>query len=194
MSLLRTAARTMLASFFVLNGVKTVKEPHDLVPATQPLADAIVPLVQNAAPEQIARYIPTDTVTLVRIQGIAQVVGGIALATGKARRAGALVLAGSLVPQTVAHYAFWSEKDPEHKSAKREQFAKNLALAGAALLAAQDTEGKPSLAWRAQAGTERGRKSVQRGAKRAKKDAKALARAAQREGELRAKDLHLGLK
>ncbi len=174
MSLLRTAARTMLASFFVLNGVKTVKEPFELVPATQPLTDAVMPLLQKAAPAQVAPYLPTDTVTIVRLQGITQIVGGVALATGKARRLGALLLAGSLVPTTLTHAAFWSEKDPEAKATKREEFIKNVALAGATLIAAQDTEGRPSLAWRAQAGSDRGRKAVKRAAKKASRQAKDL--------------------
>lgn len=194
MSLLRFAARTMLASFFVLNGVKTLKEPQELVPATQPIADTVVPMVQKVAPSQVADFVPTDTVTLVRINGVAQVVGGVALATGKARRLGALLLAGSIVPQTITRHAFWSESDPELKAAARDQFLKNVALIGGTLVAAQDTEGKPSLAWRAQAGSERGRKSLERKSRRAKKEAKQLARAAQREGELRVKDLQLGLK
>lgn len=174
MSLLRTAARTMLASFFVLNGVKTVKEPHELVPATQPLADAVVPLVEKALPDEVSAYVPTDTVTIVRLQGIIQIVGGVALASGKARRFGALMLAGSLVPTTLARAAFWSETEPDLKSAKREEFLKNVALAGATLIAAQDTEGKPSLAWRAQAGGERSRKAVKRAAKKASRQAKDL--------------------
>ena len=42
---------------------------------------------------------PESTVTLVRINGIAQVLGGAALATGKGRRLGALLLAGSPHPE-----------------------------------------------------------------------------------------------
>lgn len=166
MSLLRTVARTMLASYFVYNGIKTVREPQELVPATQPLADTVVPLVQKVAPPQVFEFVPTDTVTLVRANGIAQIVGGIALASGKARRLGALVLAGTVAPQTLARHAFWTAKDPEQKQEQLQGFLADVALAGSVLLASQDTEGRPSLAWRAQATTDRGVKAVKRARKR----------------------------
>jgi len=166
MSLLRTAARTMLASYFVYNGIKTVREPQELVPSTQPLADAVVPLVQKVAPPQVVELVPTDTVTLVRANGVAQIVGGIALATGKARRLGALILAGTVAPQTIARHDFWTAKDPEEKQSKLQGFLADVALVGSVLLASQDTEGKPSLAWRAQATSERGVKAVKRARKR----------------------------
>lgn len=166
MSLLRTVARTMLASYFVYNGIRTVREPQELVPATQPLADTIVPLVQKVAPPQVVELVPTDTVTLVRANGIAQIVGGIALATGKARRLGAVILAGTIAPQTLTRHAFWTAKDPVEKEAQLQGFLAGVALAGSVLLASLDTEGKPSLAWRAAATTDRGRKAVDRARKR----------------------------
>ncbi|MFX4272992.1 DoxX family protein [Propionibacteriaceae bacterium Y1685] len=193
MTLLRAAARTMLASFYVLNGVKTVRDPHPLVPATQPITDTVVPTVKKFAPEQVAGFVPTDTTTWVRIGGIAQIIGGLGVATGKGRRLGALILAGSIVPDTLTNNAFWSEDDEEEKDRKKDGFIKNIALIGSVLLVSQDTEGKPSLAWRAQAGTQRGSRAVSRGSRRAAKEAKQLARAAKREAQLQAKNAQLKL-
>ena len=50
MTLLRAAARTMLASYFVASGVKALRDPDSLVPAAEPLIDQIVPLVKQYAP------------------------------------------------------------------------------------------------------------------------------------------------
>ena len=111
MTLLRFAARTMLASYFVTSGVKALRDPEALVPAAEPLIDRIVPTVKQYAPEQVSSSIPEDPVTLIRINGVLQLVGGLALATGKGRRLGALVLAATLIPATIAKHPFWTRTD-----------------------------------------------------------------------------------
>ena len=166
MSLLRAVPRTMLASYFVAAGIKAIRDPESLVPAAEPLVDRVVPLVKEYAPEQVAGYVPENTVTLVRINGIAQVVGGAALATGKGRRLGALLLAGSLIPSTIAKHPFWTVQDPEERAQDRNHFLKNVSLLGGVLLASQDTEGRPSLAWRAQRGGESIAKETRRASKK----------------------------
>jgi uncharacterized membrane protein YphA (DoxX/SURF4 family) len=150
MTLLRAGARSLLASYFVVSGVKAVRNPNALVPAAQPLADRFVPLVKQYAPAQIAARIPEDTAALVRLNGATQLLGGLALATGKGRRLGAVLLAATLVPSTLAKHPFWTRTDPEEKAADKAHFLKNTSLLGGVLLAARDTEGKPGIAWRAQ--------------------------------------------
>jgi uncharacterized membrane protein YphA (DoxX/SURF4 family) len=169
MSLLRAIPRTMLASYFVAAGIKAIRDPESLVPAAEPLVDRVVPLVKEYTPEQVAGYVPENAVTLVRINGITQVMGGTALATGKGRRLGALLLAGSLVPSTIAKHPFWKVQDPEERAQDRTHFLKNVSLVGGVLIAAQDTEGKPSLAWRA-------RRSGEALAKETRKASKKLSR------------------
>jgi len=154
MTLLRAASRTMLASYFVTSGYKAFRQPDVLVPAAEPVADRLVPLVKKYAPAQVGTYVPEDTRTLVRVNGAAQVLGGLALATGKGRRLGAAVLAASLVPSTLAKYPFWTRTSAEDKAQDRTHFIKNVSLLGGVLLAAGDTEGRPSLVWRAQKGGE----------------------------------------
>jgi uncharacterized membrane protein YphA (DoxX/SURF4 family) len=166
MSLLRAIPRTMLASYFVAAGIKAIRDPESLVPAAEPLVDRVVPLVKEYTPEQVAGYVPENTVTLVRINGIAQVVGGTALATGKGRRLGALLLAGSLIPSTIAKHPFWTVQDAEERAQDRSHFLKNASLLGGVLLAAQDTEGKPSLAWRARRGGETIAKETRKASKK----------------------------
>ena len=53
-----------------------------------------------------------------------------------------------LVPTTVAGHPFWEKSDPAEKAADQQQFLKNLSILGGLILAAVDTEGKPSLGWR----------------------------------------------
>jgi uncharacterized membrane protein YphA (DoxX/SURF4 family) len=185
MTLLRAVPRTMLASYFIVAGIKAIRDPEALVPAAEPLVDRVVPVVKQYGPEQVASYVPENAVTLVRINGIVQVTGGAALATGKGRRLGALLLAGSLIPSTIAKHPFWKVQDPDDRSLERNQFLKNVSLLGGVLLAAQDTEGKPSLVWRAQRTgeslakeTRKASKKLTKGTSQASQNATELAEAA----------------
>lgn len=151
MTLLRAVYRTMLASYFVSSGFKAVRNPAPLAPLAEPVADKLVPFVKKHAPDQVSDFVPEDPETLVRLNGALQLAGGLALATGKGRRVGALLLAGSLIPSTLAKYPFWNQTG-EEKAASKSHFAKNVSILGGVLLASRDTEGRPGLAWRAQAG------------------------------------------
>ena len=134
----------------------------------------MVPLIKEYAPQQVAGYIPEDAKTLVRVNGATQVVGGLALASGKGRRMGALLLAGSLVPSTIAKHPFWSRSDPEQRAEDQHQFLKNVSLLGGVLLASRDTEGKPGIAWRAQKGGQAIAKSTGKASDKLAKKAEAL--------------------
>jgi hypothetical protein len=99
------------------------------------MTDRITPLLEELP------QVPTDTETLVRANAAVQLIGGLMLATGRFSRPAALVLAGSLVPTTVAGHPFWSNDDPVARNNNQVHFLKNLGLAGGLLLAAADTEG-----------------------------------------------------
>jgi hypothetical protein len=71
------------------------------------------------------------------------------LALGKFPRLSALALAASLVPTTFAGHRFWEETDPTRRSAQQLHFLKNAGMLGGLILASVDTEGRPSLVWRA---------------------------------------------
>src|SRR5687768_10210286 len=79
MTLLRFAARTMLASYFVSSGVNALRDPAALAPVAEPLIDRVVPVLKQYAPDQVSDSIPDDPVTVVRINGVLQLVGGLAL-------------------------------------------------------------------------------------------------------------------
>src|SRR3712207_5232754 len=140
----RTLARAMLGALFVSSGARTVANPDTLVERAKPVTDRVAPVLEKTDPR-----IPTETATLVRINGAVQLVGGLMLATNRLPRVGAVLLAGSLVPTTLAGHAFWTYEGPDRQTHKV-QFMKNLGLLGGLLLAAADTQGKPSLRYRAE--------------------------------------------
>ena len=142
--LVRRVARPMLASIFIAGGVDALRNPTGRAKKATPLIEKS----QNSLPNEVTDQIPSDPETLVRINAAVQVGGGILLATGKAPRLASAALAGSLIPTTLAGHAFWNETDPVAKGVQRIEFFKNLSLLGGLLIAAVDTEGKPSIAWR----------------------------------------------
>ena len=98
------------------------------------MTDRVAPLLQKAHPS-----FPTETETLIRLNAAVQVGAGLMLATGRFSRPAALVLAGTLVPVTIAGHPFWNNDDPIAKNNNQIHFLKNLGLLGGLLLAAADT-------------------------------------------------------
>lgn len=146
MSLLRFVARSMLASYFVINGVKALRRPEEFVADAQPFADKVLPLLTSALPAEARGYLPENTAGFVRCNGALQIAGGLSLATGLGRRLGAGMLALTMVPHVLVTNPL-KAKGTE-RTVVSSQLGKNVALLGGVLLAAQDTEGKPNLAWR----------------------------------------------
>ena len=167
MTLVRLAARPLLASMFLVGGLDAVRTAGKKADAAEPVTDRITPLIRKVVPQ-----LPEDPATLVRINGGVQVAAALALATGKLPRISGAVLAATLVPTTAAGHRFWEETDPAAKKAQRIHFFKNCSMLGGLLLAAVDTEGKPGLAWRAR----RAASDVRREARGLAKDARHQAR------------------
>lgn len=174
MAISRLLARPLLGSIFFWGGYNAVRNPAPLKERARKVSDKVRPLA-----EQRGIPLPSDPGMLVRLNGATQVAAAAALATGRAPRLSAAVLAGTLVPTTYAGHAFWEETDPTARSMQKTQFAKNLSVMGGLLLAALDTEGKPGVAWR-----------VQHGARAARREAKRLAHDARLEARLAAKSIH----
>jgi putative oxidoreductase len=184
MSLVRMLARPMLAAIFVVQGVRAIKNPDALVPKTKPFADQIVPTVKKLAPDTIAHRMPENPRTLVRLNGVVHLVGGLALATGQARRVGATLLAASMVPTTMAGHPYWEEDDPEQRANQQIHFLKNIAMLGGLLLAAVDTEGKPGLWWRARYSARDATRASKRLSKAARREARLAAKVAEHQAHL----------
>jgi putative oxidoreductase len=168
MTLVRLAARPLLASMFVAGGLDALRNAGKRADAAEPVTDRLAPLLQKVFPQ-----LTDDPTQLVRINGAAQVGAGLLLASGRFPRLSATVLAATLVPVTAAGHRFWEEQDPQAKAMQRTHFFKNTSMLGGLLLAAVDTEGKPGVAWRAR-----------RAAADVRREAKGLARTARREAKL----------
>ncbi|BCB80639.1 DoxX family membrane protein [Phytohabitans flavus] len=160
-------ARAMLSAIFVANGTQAMVYPDPLVPRAKRVTDQVAPLI-GKAPVQM----PRDARSLVRFNGAVQTLAGLLLATGRGRRAAAVVLAGSVVPTTLAGHAFWQQRDPRQRRTQRVQFMKNIGMLGGLLLAALDTEGRPSLRYRTGRFMGDQRRSIQRGVRSARRDAR----------------------
>jgi putative oxidoreductase len=168
MAISRTFARPMLASMFLVGGFNAVKNPEKLAPRAQAVTDRLVPLLQKAVP-----MLPSDPVTLARLNGGVQLVAGAALATGRAPRISAATLALTLIPTTAAGHRFWEEPDPAVRVQQRNHFFKNVSMFGGLIIAAGDTEGQPGVVWR-----------TRRAARDARREARHLAATARREARL----------
>ncbi|MBA3248957.1 MAG: DoxX family membrane protein [Geodermatophilaceae bacterium] len=142
--LVRRLARPMIAAIFVSGGISALRNPKQHAEVATPV------------PEQTARALPfnlpSDPQQLVKIDAAVKVGAGTLFAFNRFPRLAALALAGSLVPTTMAAHRFWEEHDPGAREQQQIHFFKNLGLLGGLMLAAVDTEGRPSVAWRARRG------------------------------------------
>ncbi len=139
MSFVRFLARPMLASSFVLAGLDKLKNADDTAAQLSPLLRRTA----DALPFQ-----PNEKV-VARVIGGTQIGAGVCFALGKSARLAATLLA---VISVLNGYVEWRSADTsskEARDARRKQLLKNVTLTGGVLLAAVDTAGKPSLAWRA---------------------------------------------
>src|SRR3954451_4298608 len=106
MTVSRLIARPMLASIFVVGAAHALKNASLPASKAAPVTDKIVPLVRKAGVP-----VPEDPETLVRINAGVQIAAGLALATGRAPRLSAALLAATLVPTTAAGHRYWEAGD-----------------------------------------------------------------------------------
>jgi len=125
---------------FITGGWDAVRNPGGKVKTAEPVA---LPIAEKLP------FLPQDAERLVQLNGAVMLGAGTLLALGKFRRLAALALIGSILPTTYAGHRFWEEEDETRRTQQRIHFLKNLGLLGGLILAAFDTEGAPSLAWRA---------------------------------------------
>ena len=157
MTAIRLIARPMLASMFVMGGINSLKNPDAMAERAEPVTEKLEPMVDQATSPAPVHL---DQRQLVILNGVIHVVGGAMLATGKLPRLAALALAATLVPTTIGGHRFWEESDPTARQNQQIHFFKNVSMMGGLLLASLDTEGRPSLAWRAKRGARHARETV----------------------------------
>ena len=184
----------MMAAIFIIQGIDSLLHPDTKAPAAEkvvrPLAERV-----PAVPDQVEQA--------VRLNGAVQVLAGSLLAIGKFPRLSAAALAASLLPTTAAGHRFWESDDKQERAQQKVHFLKNLSILGGLLIAAGDTAGNPSLAWRGRhaatlakreaalaaksAAAERQTATARAEARAAKAAAKAAARTSARAARLSAK-------
>jgi uncharacterized membrane protein YphA (DoxX/SURF4 family) len=171
----------MLAATFIYGGIETLRNPQSRVPGAAPIVEQLT----GIADKQLPIEVPHDVEQWVKINAGVHVTAGALLALGKLPRFSALALATSLVPTTFAGHRFWEHDDPKERFGQTSNFLKNTSMLGGLLLAAVDTEGKPSVGWRArktagaaaaaaEASYERASKKAAKAQKKAAKQAKKI--------------------
>jgi uncharacterized membrane protein YphA (DoxX/SURF4 family) len=142
--LIRRIARPMLAATFISRGVEALRSPKPAADAARPALDELSKL-----PDPVGPNVPTDVETVVRVTAAVQIGAGLLLSTGRLPRLSATALVLSVVPSSLGAHAFWAESDPARKAEERRAFLADVGLVGGLIIAAVDTEGRPSLGWRA---------------------------------------------
>jgi len=141
--LIRRIARPMLSAVFISRGIDALRSP-------KPAADAARPTLEGLSklPDPVGTNVPSNAETVARVNAAVQIGGGLLLATGKLPRLASAALALTVVPGSLGGHTFWNESDPQRKTDERRAFLTDVSLIGGLIIAAVDTEGKPSLGWR----------------------------------------------
>ena len=133
----------MLSAVFISRGVEALRSPKPAAQSTQNTLDGLSKL-----PDPVSTNLPSDAETVARINAAVQIGGGLLLATGKLPRVASAGLALTVVPGSLGGHNFWNQTDPQRKAEERRAFVTDISLIGGLIIAAVDTEGKPSLGWR----------------------------------------------
>jgi uncharacterized membrane protein YphA (DoxX/SURF4 family) len=141
--LIRRVARPMLSATFIARGVDALRSPKPAADAARPTLDGLSKL-----PDPVGTNVPSNAETVARVNAAVQIGGGLLLASGKLPRVASAALALSVVPGSLGGHTFWNETDPQRKADERRAFLTDISLIGGLIIAAVDTEGKPSLGWR----------------------------------------------
>ena len=141
--LIRRIARPMLSAAFISRGIDALRSP-------EPAADAARPALEGLSklPDPVGTNVPSNAETVARVNAAVQIGGGLLLASGRLPRVASAALALTVVPGSLGAHTFWRESDPQRKADERRAFLTDVSLIGGLIIAAVDTEGKPSLGWR----------------------------------------------
>ncbi|MCW2628088.1 DoxX family protein [Mycobacterium sp.] len=141
--LIRRIARPMLSAAFISRGVDALRSPKPAAEAARPALEGLSKL-----PDPVGTNVPSNAETVARVNAAVQIGGGLLLASGKLPRVASAALALTVVPGSLGGHMFWRESDPQRKADERRAFLTDVSLIGGLIIAAVDTEGKPSLGWR----------------------------------------------
>lgn len=127
--------RALFGGFFIYNGLNHFLQTEHMS--------------QYAA----AKRVPSPKAA-VRSSGGMLLAGGLSVVTGYKPRQGLATLIAFLVPTTLQMHRFWEVEDPNMRTLEMTQFAKNVALIGAALALMQVEAPWPVSVDRARGGEE----------------------------------------
>ena len=141
MNVLRAFARPMLAASFVLDGVDALTRPARHVERFEKVS----PLLEKVG---LPPVLTSDARMLTRACGAVSVAAGLGLATSRAPRTCAAVLAGLNIPLTLVNNPVWAIEDAAARAEAVSGLVRGGAVGAGLLLAAVDRGGRPSLGWR----------------------------------------------
>ncbi|WP_026545909.1 DoxX family membrane protein [Arthrobacter sp. 35/47] len=144
MTLVRVLARPLLASSFVLTGIDRLRNTDATAAALRPTLDRITKAVPAAASAT------GNEQAVAKVLGTAHLGAAVLLGIGRFSRLSALVLVVTSTLNAVVEFNNADSSTSKARKERRNQLIKNLSLLGAVLLAAVDTNGRPSWAWRAE--------------------------------------------
>jgi uncharacterized membrane protein YphA (DoxX/SURF4 family) len=125
MQALFVIGRAIFGGFFVYNGINHLKN------------------VQSMAPYAASKGVPNPE-KAVQATGAMLIAGGVSVIAGIKPRQGLATLIAFLVPTTLQMHRFWEETEPQQRMGQTVNFAKNVALIGAALALMQIDEPWPA--------------------------------------------------
>jgi uncharacterized membrane protein YphA (DoxX/SURF4 family) len=114
-------SRPMLASVFVAGAWTTLKDPLPAAKHAEPMIERYRAMFPD--------WVPSDPLTLVRIDACLKLGCGALLAINRLPRVAALLLAADLIPTTLVGHRVWESGDPN----ERNHFLKNVAMIGGLL-------------------------------------------------------------
>jgi uncharacterized membrane protein YphA (DoxX/SURF4 family) len=183
----RRIARPMLAAPFVVLGIDALRNPQKRAPIAQPVVEKLA----DAADKQLPVQVPRDPEQWVKINAGVMVGAGALYGLGRLPRLMALLLTGSLVPTTYAGHRFWEFDEPAQRQQQLIHFMKNLGLVGGLLLAAVDTEGKPSVGYRARRAAKQATEATEKQLAKAQKQAAKVQKQAAKQAKQARKDAQM---
>src|SRR4051812_44055815 len=180
--LVRRIARPLLAAPFVYGGISTLRKPQDRVPGARPVVEKIA----DTADKQLPGEVPRDVQQWGQAGAAVKVGAGALFGLGRLPRLTALVLSASIVPTTLAGHRFWEHDDPKERFGQISNFLKNAGLLGGLLLAAVDTEGKPSVGYRARRAAKKAANTTEKNFAKAQKRAAKAQKQSQKKSKKKA--------
>jgi uncharacterized membrane protein YphA (DoxX/SURF4 family) len=181
--LVRRIARPLLASSFINDGVDALRNPQPHIAAATP----VVEKVSEVADKQLPVQLPKDTAQWVKIVAGVKVGAGALFALGRFPRLSALLLGATAVPTALAQHRFWEATDSTEKANQTKHFLHSIGLLGGLLIAAVDTEGKPSVGYLARRAARKAANSTEKSYENAQKRAAKAHRKAEKRAKKRSR-------